>query len=78
MFPFGYLLSNRNVELTQYVIRRRSHDDWYFVSIELYDPQPVIWTPRVAVAKIFNTEEHVEEFKYHFLNDRPCDIVMLK
>ena len=78
MHTFEYLLANKNQYSHEYVIRRRALEDWYFVTIELYEPKPVIWSGNISKAHIFRSEEQVEEFKYHFLADWACDIIMLK
>jgi len=48
------------------------------LNIRVGDVSPVIWTSQITKAKIFTTDESVEEFKYHFLHDRTCDIIRIK
>lgn len=78
MIPYGYLLSQKNIKTDLFVIRLRAQKDWYYSTIELYDPKPVVWTSQITKAKIFISDEHVEEFKFHFLHDRACDIIRIK
>lgn len=78
MYPKGWLLSKNNEAEHEYVIRRRAYTDWYFMTIQKEDPYAVIWCGQIFKAQRFYTEEQVEEFKFHFLFDRPCDIIMLR
>lgn len=78
MIPFDFLIGSMN-DKRQFAIRRRTHDTWYLVEInqELM-AKPVIWAPRLILARIFLTEEEVETFKHNHLQGRPCEIIELK
>jgi len=76
--PFQLSLSLIN-DKRKFVIRRKSPQQWFLVDIyEERLARPVIWTPRLMQAKVFLTEEDVEEFKYAFLRARPCEIIEVK
>lgn len=78
MMPFQLVLSIAN-DKRRFVIRRKSSQQWFLVDI--YEEQmarPVIWTPRLLQAKLFLSEEDVEEFKYAYLRLRPCEIIEIK
>lgn len=67
--------------LDRYAIRRKESsspsNQWFFREFEISVPNGVIWVKRTTSAKIFYTEESVEEFKFHLLRSRPCEIVKL-
>lgn len=69
---------------TVYMIRRKDLKFPYFF---LYDYLEAIivppitaalWTPNRLKAKEFYSEESVEMFLYDKLNNRPCEIIMVK
>jgi hypothetical protein len=78
MIPFDYLLGHFN-DTRKFAIRKRMHEPWYLVEVkhELI-ASPVVWAPRLALARIFPSEEEVETFKYNHLQGRPCEIIELK
>lgn len=62
-----------------YAIRQRSFKDWYIKDVnESSATNIVIWVPQLATARIWTSEEEVEEFKYQFLKNRHCDIIWIK
>lgn len=65
-----------------YVIRRKDLiDPRFFLSYFDYEHfafELAKWTPTIAKAKEFTTEESVETFKYEFLHNRPCEIIRIQ
>jgi hypothetical protein len=67
---------------TIYMIRRKDLFDPYFFLYDYLeipiDIQAVLWTPNKFKAREFYSEESVETFFYEKLNNRPCEIIMVK
>lgn len=64
-----------------YVIRRKDFNDprYFFHTLDNDTTIDLVrWTPVIARAKEFITEEAVETFKYEFLKDRPCEIIRIE
>jgi hypothetical protein len=70
-----------DITIPRYAIRRKPDGqvnvDWYFRGFDGQVSTAFVWVKRVQSAKIFYDEESVEEFKYTFLRNRPCDIVLV-
>lgn len=63
----------------RYAIRRKdpSPIEWYFRDVLEEHSNGVVWVKFLPKAKIFYSEEAVEEFKFAFLKRRPCEIILL-
>ena len=67
---------------TVYMIRRIDlYDPYFFLYDRLendVDVDFVLWTPNKFKAREFYSEESVETFFYEKLQNRPCEIIMVK
>lgn len=62
-----------------YIIRLVQRDIWYFHDInDDTQPQGIVWTPHMAHARAFSTEESVEEFKMAFISPRKVEILRIE
>ena len=63
-----------------FMIRRKDVNDPFFFLFDILvaDIDIALWTPVEFKAREFYSEQSVEDFKYQFLNNRPCEIVMVR
>lgn len=70
------------VEYIYLIEMRKELSKWFFLNATpITDPtvvQRVFWTPRLAKAHIFTSEQHVEEFKSSYINPRKVSIIRMK
>jgi len=67
-------------ESSVYMIKRKDSTDPLFFLFDVINTNidVALWTPTMFKAREFYTEESVEEFKYKYLKNRPCEIIMVK
>ena len=68
---------------TIYMIRRKDLINPHFFLYDCLetgqiDIDTVLWTPNKFNAREFYSEKSVETFLYEKLNNRPCEIIMVK